>query len=152
MARLSPFQRRQQKRRRRVTVLALGLAGFALASCDTNGALESTKSFFETAGKTIDEALGLNEETPYERLPAEDVKLADATRQKALETKRDGEASAWRNVKTGNSGSVTPVRTFVTEAGVFCREYKEVVSIGVEKDEAVNTGCRTDGKSWAAAS
>lgn len=149
MPRPSSSKRRKQLWRGCVTSVALALAGMSLAGCDTSGAFESTKSFFDTAGHKIDEALGLGEKKPSERLAADDLKLANDAKQKALETRRDGEAIAWRNVKTGNPGSITPVRTFVTEAGVFCREYREVISIGIERAEALNTGCRTDGKSWS---
>lgn len=126
----------------------LGLAVLALAACDTSKALEDTKDFFKTAGRTIDDALGIGPSARYDKLEEEDVKMAAAAKQNALETRRDGEPTTWRNVKTGNSGSITPVRTYVTENGVFCRDYREVVSIGVDKGEATSTGCRTSPKSW----
>ncbi len=137
-------------------VLACGLlvlAALALSACDTTtGAIEDTKSFLDRAGRTIGNALGQAPATTYEKLAPEDKELASAAKLKALEANRDGDAAAWRNAKTGNSGSVTPVRTFVTDAGVFCREYREVVSIGVEKGEATSTGCRTGAKTWTEAS
>lgn len=149
MRRMSRNIRRIPPTRRIAITVALVFAGLALAGCDTSGALESTKNFFDAAAQKLDAALGLGEAKPFDRLAADDIKLANDTKQKALETRRDGEPLAWRNVKTGNSGSITPVRTFMTEAGVFCREYREVVLIGVERGEAINTGCRTDGKSWS---
>lgn len=134
---------------RAIACAGLALATLALAACDTSTALEDTKAFIRNAGAAIDNTFGTKAEDPREQLPAEDVKIADAAKQQALETRRDGEPIAWRNVKTGNSGSITPVRTYVTEAGTFCREYREVVSIGTSKEEATATGCRTRPRAWS---
>ncbi len=66
--------------------------------------------------------------------------------QQALETYRAGETSSWSNPDSGNSGSVTPTRTYQNQSGQPCREFTQTVVIGGQTEEAYGTACRqTDG-------
>jgi surface antigen len=55
-------------------------------------------------------------------LDQRDKRLADEAAQKALETAPTGRSVAWRNPDNEHSGTVTPVRTYQTAGGTYCRE------------------------------
>ncbi|RMF84706.1 MAG: hypothetical protein D6744_02575, partial [Planctomycetota bacterium] len=56
-------------------------------------------------------------------LRAEDRSLVEKTVNQVLETKVSGTAVEWRNPDSGSHGKVTPVRTYRSESGKWCREY-----------------------------
>ncbi len=56
-------------------------------------------------------------------LRAEDRSLVERTVNQALETKISGTPVEWRNPDSGSRGTVTPVRTYRSESGKWCREY-----------------------------
>ncbi|HYW77842.1 MAG TPA: RT0821/Lpp0805 family surface protein, partial [Gammaproteobacteria bacterium] len=60
---------------------------------------------------------------------------------------RTGVPSAWRNPDTGNEYSVTPTRTYESEAGP-CREYTIDAIIGGKKEKVYGTACRQADGSW----
>ena len=84
----------------------------------------------------------------YEDMNETDVVLAVQAMQQALETGRKGEAVRWVNEETGNAGSVTPRRTFVTDRGIFCRDYAEALTIDTTDAVIDNTACRTGEGVW----
>ena len=84
----------------------------------------------------------------YEDMDETDVVLAVQAMQQALETSRQGEPVHWINEETGNTGSVTPRRTFVTDRGVFCREYAEALTVADTSAVIDNTACRTGEGVW----
>jgi hypothetical protein len=57
----------------------------------------------------------------YQSLADSDVKLASRLVQTTLESTPDGRTRRWTNQKTGHSGEITPLRTYVTEDGSSCR-------------------------------
>ncbi len=69
--------------------------------------------------------------------------------QQALEVMADGAVLAWANDESRNSGEIMPTMTFMTDLGIYCREYRETVTIGGAPGEAVNTGCRQEDGTWA---
>ncbi|MEW6718943.1 MAG: RT0821/Lpp0805 family surface protein [Thermodesulfobacteriota bacterium] len=70
------------------------------------------------------------------------------TAQYSLENSRSGETRAWRNPDSGNSGTITPQRTYKTEQGEYCREYQQTVLIGGEERQAYGTACRQPDGTW----
>ena len=54
---------------------------------------------------------------------AEDRSLVERTVNRALETRISGTAVEWRNPDSGSHGTVTPMRTYRSESGKWCREY-----------------------------
>ena len=84
----------------------------------------------------------------YGRLGADDVELAARSFQDALETARDGETRAWRNHGSGNGGAFTPIRTYVTEGGYFCREYREALAVDGDKATFTHDACRDEAGRW----
>ncbi len=68
--------------------------------------------------------------------------------QYSLESTRTNMATTWRNPDTGNYGSITPVETYQTSQGQYCREYFQTVSIGGQLQQAYGTACRQPDGSW----
>ena len=68
--------------------------------------------------------------------------------QQSLETTPSGRAEVWVNPDTGNSGAVTPTRTFKSRDGRYCREYRQTINVGGEQQQAYGTACRQTDGSW----
>jgi len=81
-------------------------------------------------------------------LDERDKRLAAAAEQKALETTPTGRAVSWQNPDNGHSGTVTPVKTYQTASGSYCREYETKVSVDGKQEKAYGTACRQPDGSW----
>jgi len=81
-------------------------------------------------------------------LDQKDKQMAQQAAQQAFENARTNEASAWRNPDSGNSGSVTPTRTYQTPSGQYCREYQQEITVGGESQKSYGTACRQPDGSW----
>ena len=77
-------------------------------------------------------------------LDEEDKEMARNAAHAAFEANRTGQPNAWENPDTGASGSITPTRTYQTAEGQYCREYKQEIIVGGEKQDASGTACRQD--------
>ena len=77
-----------------------------------------------------------------------DKEIAAQTAQRAFETNRTGQASTWKNPDSGNSGSITPTKTYQSAGGQYCREYQQTITVGGEKHQAYGTACRQPDGSW----
>jgi len=73
--------------------------------------------------------------------------MAD-TVQNALENNKSNQPSDWMNPDTGNSGGVTPIRTFADAQGRPCREFISTIIIGGEEQQGYGTACRQPDGSW----
>ncbi len=73
--------------------------------------------------------------------------LANST-QGALEGTTTGTVSRWINPDSGNSGTVTPTRTFQNQSGQYCREFSQTIVVGGQKQDAFGTACRQTDGSW----
>jgi surface antigen len=81
-------------------------------------------------------------------LDAADRRRASEAAQRALETAPSGTRVAWNNPDSGNSGTVTPTRTYQTESGSYCRELEQSVIVGGEQHTSHNTACRQPDGNW----
>ena len=70
-----------------------------------------------------------------------DKAYAANTYHRALETQPSGTSTVWKNPDSGNTGTVTPTRTY-EEAGQYCREYQQTVTVGGKTESAYGTACR----------
>ncbi len=77
-----------------------------------------------------------------------DMAYYDRTSQSALEKGKTGQASTWTNPDSGNSGTITPTRTFKTAEGSYCREYTQTINVGGKTQEGYGTACRQPDGSW----
>ena len=81
-------------------------------------------------------------------LDNKDKQMAAEAATRAFESNRTGQAAAWTNPDSGNSGSITPTHTYQAASGQYCREYRQDVVIGGEKQQAYGTACRQPDGSW----
>ena len=70
------------------------------------------------------------------------------TTQQTLETGPVGGTTSWRNPDSGNSGTITPTRTYTKNDGQPCREFQQTVTIGGKVEEAYGTACRQADGTW----
>ena len=82
------------------------------------------------------------------RLDARDKRMAAEAAAKAFESNRVGQASVWNNPDTGNSGSITPTKTYQLANGQYCRQYEQTIRIGGEPHQTYGTACRQADGSW----
>jgi surface antigen len=81
-------------------------------------------------------------------LDQRDREMALRTAQLSLETAPTGVTSNWVNPDTGHAGSFTPVNTYQTASGQYCREYQQTVTVGGEQQQGYGTACRMPDGSW----
>jgi surface antigen len=84
----------------------------------------------------------------YQSLADSDVQLASRTMQGALESAPDGSTRSWVNEQTGHRGSLTPTRTYVSDSGHFCREYREELVVGEQSGRFYHAACRDENARW----
>ena len=81
-------------------------------------------------------------------LDQKDKEMAQQAAQRAFENSRSGESSAWQNPDSGNSGSITPTRTYQAPGGQYCREYEQDIIVGGQPQKSYGTACRQADGSW----
>ncbi len=74
--------------------------------------------------------------------------MMERTSQASLEHTKAGSTSTWSNPDTGNSGSVTPTKTYQASSGEYCREYRQTIVVGGKEEEAFGTACRQPDGTW----
>jgi surface antigen len=67
---------------------------------------------------------------------------------RSLETAPSGTTATWVNPDNGNQGTVMPVRTYQTPAGMYCREYQQTVVVKGQPQQGYGTACRQPNGSW----
>ena len=93
-------------------------------------------------------SIAAGDPTLYGGLADSDVSLASRLVQTTLEKAPDGATRRWTNDQTGNSGEITPLRTYATEDGSFCRDYREELAVGGTTGRFYHTACRDDAARW----
>lgn len=109
-----------------ILALAVGLGGGYLASVEigTPGALRT------------------------ERVLAAFQLEAGHLRNRALEYEVSGKTLSWQDAQSGAQVSVTPMRTYRTAAGGFCREYREERTFGSRREIEQGLSCRAADRQW----
>ncbi len=82
------------------------------------------------------------------QLDEKDRLEAQRATQSALESSRSGQTITWTNPDTGNSGTVTPTKTYQKNSNEYCREYQQTITIGGKTEDAYGTACRQPDGSW----
>jgi len=85
------------------------------------------------AGKSLDRA---------------DRLYASQAEYEALEYTPTGSSTPWHNPDTGHYGSVTPIETYETAGGHYCREFQHQAEIGGRTRDVYGTACRTPDGQW----
>lgn len=81
-------------------------------------------------------------------LDSADQMAMERNAQYSLENTRTNQTTTWRNPDSGNYGAITPVETYQTSQGQYCREYLQEVIIDGEPQRAYGTACRQPDGSW----
>ncbi|MGQ4809586.1 hypothetical protein NKDENANG_03009 [Candidatus Entotheonellaceae bacterium PAL068K] len=81
-------------------------------------------------------------------LDAQDRRYANQTANQAFEYTPSGTSIGWHNPDSGNSGQVTPLQTYQTSQGTYCREYQQTVIVGGQQQASYGTACRQVDGSW----
>ena len=81
-------------------------------------------------------------------LDQRDKRMAAEAQQKALESAPSGAPVSWQNPDNGHKGTVTPIKTFQSSSGQYCREFQSDVTIGDQNEKAYGTACRQPDGSW----
>jgi len=76
-----------------------------------------------------------------------DKQMMGQTTYSTLENSPAGATSHWANPDSGNSGTVTPTRTYRSGTG-YCREFQTTVTVGGKVQNAYGTACRQADGSW----
>ncbi len=74
------------------------------------------------------------------------LKRAQASHQ-ALTNAKSNTSVPWTNPDSGNSGTITPVKTYPS-GGTYCREYQEKIIVGGQTQSAFGTACRQPDGQW----
>jgi len=77
-----------------------------------------------------------------------DMMYLNNSTQGALEGTSTGTVSRWINPDSGNSGTVTPTRTFQNNTGQYCREFSQAIVVAGQTQNAFGTACRQPDGSW----
>lgn len=77
-----------------------------------------------------------------------DMVIMQRNAQYALEHAPTRTSTPWRNPDSGHRGELTPLETYQTSSGQYCREYQQTVWIGGERQQAYGTACRQPDGSW----
>ncbi|MBL0317807.1 MAG: glycine zipper 2TM domain-containing protein [Alphaproteobacteria bacterium] len=96
------------------------------------------------AGTLLGAALG---NTIGASLDRADMQYYNNTSQSSLEKAPTGTTQTWRNPDSGNSGTITPVRTY-SQNGQYCREYTQTITVGGKRQEGHGVACRQPDGSW----
>lgn len=68
--------------------------------------------------------------------------------QYSLENTRTQTTTTWVNPDSGNSGAITPIDTYQSRSGQYCREYIQTVNIAGQQQQAYGTACRQQDGTW----
>jgi surface antigen len=77
-----------------------------------------------------------------------DGDYAERAQYQAMEYTPAGDEVAWENPDSGHYGAVTPLRTYQTTSGEFCREFQQQAAIGGEIQTVYGTACRQPDGQW----
>jgi len=120
-----------------VRLVMAATAAMASQGCSYLGA--DDKAATQTAGRT---AL-------YDGLSNTEVLKARQNRQAALEKLKRNRSRYWSDGASGSKGETTPMRTYKTADGVYCREFVEAVEThGAIRRVLVDTACRDRDGQW----
>ena len=77
-----------------------------------------------------------------------DMAYYNRSSQQALETAPVNTPVTWTNPDSGNSGTITPTRTFQTNDGAYCREYTQTIVVGGKPTQGYGKACRQQDGTW----
>ena len=154
------------------TLMAVGIAGLLLQGCTGIGTISREDKLAQgaIAGAIVGGALGYEvigsgsgqlvglvvgaaagSGAGYvlaDRLTQLDLRSMNKSTYEGLSSRPTGETVAWDNPDSGNSGEITPLRTFLSNDGKLCRDYRRTVNVAGEVQHTNHTACRTGQGDW----
>jgi len=79
---------------------------------------------------------------------AHDRAKLDAVIAETLERRVSGQSVKWRNPETGSFGEVTPILTYKSAGGQWCRKYVRVINARDEQRRTTAIACREPDGRW----
>ncbi|NQV83606.1 MAG: glycine zipper 2TM domain-containing protein [Rhodospirillales bacterium] len=77
-----------------------------------------------------------------------DRAYAERSAQNGLEYAQAGQAQAWKNPDSGNSGTFTPTRTYKAADGQNCRDFETTIYVEGKKETGTGRACRQADGIW----
>jgi len=79
-----------------------------------------------------------------------DMAYYNKSSQQALESSPSGQAVTWKNPDSGNSGTITPMKTYQSpsDPNQYCREYTQSITVAGKTQQAYGTACRQPDGTW----
>lgn len=81
-------------------------------------------------------------------LDEQDRERARHAAYRGLEATPSGETRAWTNPDTGARGSFTPLNTYQGPDGRYCRDFRQEIRAGGERERDGGSACRLSDGSW----
>lgn len=134
-------------------ILPVSAVCIALAACASSHETEfdgpQTQSNPEMAAVAVGALTGKWGDTDLGgNLSDADRIYAQRTTQDALEYNKTAQTSTWRNPESGNSGTVTPSRTFVHSSGRNCRNFRMSIFVSGDQEKGAGMACRLPDGTW----
>lgn len=82
------------------------------------------------------------------KLDERDRQYLQTTTQNSLTKAPAGQTSRWANPDSGNSGTITPQKTFKNTEGQDCREFQQSVTVSGQTETGYGTACRQADGTW----
>ncbi|MAF95045.1 MAG: hypothetical protein CMM60_04750 [Rhodospirillaceae bacterium] len=73
---------------------------------------------------------------------------AQRNAQDGLEYTQTGQSKSWRNPDSGNSGTITPTRTYRTAEGKNCRDFETTIYVDGKQETGTGRACRRTDGTW----
>lgn len=130
-----------------IIVLAMTLAGCAGHQQTSRTSVNEVKPVTteDLAGSILGAFIGTSAGSGLDKA---DVLYAQRNAQFAFETQAAGQLSSWRNPDSGNSGTLTPSRSFKGSEGRTCREFQQTIKVGSNQEKVFGAACRDKDGSW----
>lgn len=129
--------------------LGVLLVLLALPACTSESS--DVQAFLDSLSFADDQQSSEPRDPLYAKLTDRELVYAMNTVQTTLETAPSGQTGTWNDEQSGSSGSITPMRTFQTAEGDYCREYRETISTAEMETFEMRLACRTADGVWLAA-
>ena len=59
-----------------------------------------------------------------------------------------GDTITWNNPRSGNAGTVTPLRDGTSTSGQYCREFDQTITVAGETQQGYGIACRQPDGTW----
>ena len=77
-----------------------------------------------------------------------DKAYMERSTQDGLEYSKTGSVVVWNNPDSGNSGNITPSKTYQEPSGRYCREFQQTIFVDGQEESAYGRACRNPDGSW----